>query len=415
MYTKKESTKGKVLVVGTSNCILRYGFSDGLVASINDQNLPYIIVNLSAGASSSSYHLSTLLARKEQFEEATVIILDFIVNDCSYIRRGLLNLADAMMTMSFLLSSIRSITDAPIIVLGFHEKNETISMVRPYISTLIQMLREIDAIYFPINQTLIYYSKQELIDHDYFEDPGHISRLYSYMFGYSLGIYIDEKFLPKLCKVSSENKNLNIIKSPGNNAFNLLKLRGSFSHHEKTSSLRKETIYTMNLDSLIEANSEECFIASISVDARASSALIKLTGRGKKECYFHACFPAGPKLQVKSLHLPMCDQPYKMQIVSIEQIKEANCKPLLHSANQGDAKGNLSIINAMTVSLESYKMYKYLLFPRMILIDLTDKQIHDYFEGWRKAFAPLLGLFDFSTVNRRQYNKIKFSRSTISW
>lgn len=108
MQVPQKQSPPEVLLVGAFNCILRHGFADGLAASFSDQGSPLILANLSAGASSSSYHLSSVISRRDQFSTARAIILDFIVNDCSYIRRGLLDLFDAIMSMSFLLSTIRS-------------------------------------------------------------------------------------------------------------------------------------------------------------------------------------------------------------------------------------------------------------------------------------------------------------------
>lgn len=415
MQVSQEQLPPEVLLVGTSNCILRHGFADGLSASLADQCSQLILTNLSAGASSSSYHLSSVISRRDQFSSARAIILDFIVNDCSYIRRGLLSLSDAMMTMSFLLSTIRSITSAPVIILGFHERDEDLSFVRPYLSTLIRLSEEIGAIFYPIKAMLSYYSRRGLIDQDFYEDSGHISRFYSHIFGYALGFYIKETFLHRLIDPLHGDTGVQAVGIRKENCIRLIDLCDRFISHEKHSSLRREIIYSMTIDDYLEVNCEDYLISSLCIDARSSSALLEIFGRDQTVSYFHACFPSGPKLQVKTLHLPLRNQPYKLRIMPTNQQNIANIRPLLHSRRETRPSGIVSVINATAISLKAYDEYRNSLLPRMMRIDLTDKQMHDYFKIWIKAFAPFLSIFDFSRVSLGRYNKIKFASSAISW
>lgn len=301
------------------------------------------------------------------------------------------------------------------IILGFHERDEDCSIVRPYLSALIRLSEQIGAIYYPINETLSHYSSRGLINEDYFEDPGHIARFYSHIFGYSLGFYINDTLLPGLYSSSHTDIGLRMVESRKEHIITLIDLCNRFASHERHSSLRKETIFEMTVGEFLEVGRGDYLISSLCIDARSSSALLEITSSDQTVSYFHACFASGPRLQVKSLHLPLRNQPYKLQLMQNNQENLANFKPLLHSSRELIPTGSLSVINATAISLKAYEEYRYFLLPRIMRIDLTDGQIRDYLEAWRKAFAPFLGTFDFSKVSLRQYDKIRFARSAISW
>lgn len=176
-----EELKPKVLILGTSNSIIKGGWFSSFYAKYKND---FDIINLSLGACTSVYLSYQITLNEKIFKEADIIIIEPIVNDISYLPNRQIN-------ESTLMTSIRHIY-------------EYISSLKKVCFTLLLPTLKRTNLYFKNNVYLehakhakalgfhiidlhpLYYKELKLID-SLFLDPGHINLQFAHHLGGEIG------------------------------------------------------------------------------------------------------------------------------------------------------------------------------------------------------------------------------------
>lgn len=189
----------KVLVVGTSNSVLRGGWVDGLKETVSGK-----VINRSVGASCSAFLLYELCSLSSRMEEYDIVIIDSMVNDEYFLNKGFLQ-------EKYLLDYVQQIytilAEKIVIYLSFSSQQFFNCQSRAELIHRAQAFST-GAYFISVKQILHNFLndnksiKQSLI----YEDPGHVHRAIAKEIGRGIGKIINSTILSKTANLTASSR-----------------------------------------------------------------------------------------------------------------------------------------------------------------------------------------------------------------
>ena len=265
----------KVAIIGTSNSILRNGWTASFLRHFTNST------NFSLGASPSLY-AHYILEKHNILEEYDYVILDFSLNDDFFILNDRISISFITQSFSSLLAKISSQKKCIPIYLGFINK-QTYLTNNFSTYTLYKHLLKIYGIPYLAIEDLIKKLHLPIQHPDFFLDDWHIARSVSYI----IGEYLLEgvEFAAKVWNNFHHGcNNLNYLKFSILTDENLKST--NIERKIKSTSLREYEAYTFQKNSKIRIKTNKCLCGVlVAQEAAMPSCISVLNSENKIQCF----------------------------------------------------------------------------------------------------------------------------------
>ena len=286
---QQDYAANKIIVLGTSNSILKGGWVDGL------REAPEISVqNFSIGASASAFALWQILDADLSLPESSArILIDTVVNDEAFVDAARLDTGWWYFYQQLLLRAVRPWGG---LMVGF--SSQKLFGGRSQIALLQERLCHAEGIQFLSLRRVLQASlriarsrRPEASINDIFEDPGHFHRHLSHIFG----IWLGEHF-PALCSPPS------VAFSLTDAGFeNLVPVAHDGISEQRFTSLRKQDTVRFEINQKFWVSGPR-ILHGICIDASNTRCYLNFSQEGAQESLSVCYNSQSGRMQVKFVH-----------------------------------------------------------------------------------------------------------------
>ena len=335
-----------LIVLGTSNCVLKKGFLDGL--RDNSEN-NFAIKNLSAGASSSLFALWSILHFEEKLFDNSMFLIDTIVNDEHFESKNSIKKYVLDMCYSSLGISLRNSNSFGLHFSSrsFFDTGSLISKCQEYIFSSFGIdtisLRRI------LKKSLSIANEKENFCRDasnLFEDGGHFHRHLSYQIGRDL------PFKTLFDRSITYRNSQATLKKLGYYEYK----PNDVSPTTRSTSLRSEQCYIYKIASEIFLSDVEV-LYGLAIDASFTRCILRIiynfNGVSRTKEYAAIYSSSRNKLQVKFIHFhePLICDPGSLRIfVASKVVDPDKLQYFIHSDSALVNLSGLALIGALCSS-----------------------------------------------------------------